>query len=82
MVSGKGLVKKGDVKAYVQADGNDPVETKELTMWESMEIITTPKAWGGKPIWCRAQVEEVAIEARMLPMWNHGSPRENRYTTI
>lgn len=28
---------------------------------------------------CRAQVEEVAVEARMLLTWKHKDSRENRY---
>lgn len=44
MVSGKGFVKKDNVKAYLQDDGNDSVETKELIMQERRKITTRPNA--------------------------------------
>lgn len=79
MVSGKGFVKKDNVKAYLQDDGNDSVETKELIMQERKKITTRPNAWGSEGMGCRAQVEEVAVEARMLLTWKHKDSRENRY---
>lgn len=36
------LSKMDDVKAYLQAVGNDPGETDELMMQERMEVITRP----------------------------------------
>lgn len=39
MVSLKVLFKMGDVKVYLQADGNDPLETEELMIQERREII-------------------------------------------
>ena len=47
-MSGKGFVKKDNVKAYLQDDGNDPVETKELIMQERRKITTRPNAGGSE----------------------------------
>lgn len=44
MVSGKGFVKKDNVKTYLQDDGNDSVETKELIIQERRKITTRPNA--------------------------------------
>lgn len=36
------IFKMNDVKAYLQADGSDPVEPEELMMQEQREIIKRP----------------------------------------
>lgn len=38
----KELSEMDDVKAYLKAVGNVPVETNELIMQERMEVITRP----------------------------------------